>query len=535
MKRSTRKSRSLHVRVLPGCLAIALGIVAPLASTDARATTEARSHDLASVATALPAFLSDGEKQTLLMQLQRSQRTPPPVPATSIPVTNCDDAGPGSLRDAVSAAADGDTIDMTSLACSKITLTTGAIAIGLNNLTLQGPNVLGLEIDANDSDRALWHLGNGTLTVNDLTIDHGHKYLSDGDLGNPGGACVFSLGSVVLNNTWTKYCSAASNDVDTAVHGGAVYAQLGVSVSDSLVTDSSATSNAFEARGGGIYTPGSLFLIHSTVSRNSSAGTVATGGGVAVGSLRAGGAPGGAASIKYSTLSGNHGGYFGGGAYLTGNAIVGHSTISGNSSCRGGGVYFVHGANATADASLYSSTVSGNAASCRRGAGGVAIFGEDARFEDSTIAFNTAASNNDTKYGAGVRVFTADTLELQNTIIAGNMTDRGSGPEHDDIGGDPGASLTGANNLIFYPSSLVAPSGTLLLLDPMLRGLAANGGSTATHLPNFGSPVIDAGNNASGATVDQRGPGFPRVLGAAADIGSVEFDLSDVIFQDGFD
>jgi hypothetical protein len=54
-------------------------------------------------------------------------------------------------------------------------------------------------------------------------------------------------------------------------------------------------------------------------------------------------------------------------------------------------------------------------------------------------------------------------------------------------------------------------------------------------MPNFGSPVIDVGNNASGATVDQRGPGFPRIRGPLPDIGAIEFNLSDEIFANGFD
>jgi hypothetical protein len=36
------------------------------------------------------------------------------------------------------------------------------------------------------------------------------------------------------------------------------------------------------------------------------------------------------------------------------------------------------------------------------------------------------------------------------------------------------------------------------------------------------------------ANADQRGAGFPRVLGVSADIGAFE-GTSDVIFADGFD
>jgi hypothetical protein len=57
---------------------------------------------------------------------------------------------------------------------------------------------------------------------------------------------------------------------------------------------------------------------------------------------------------------------------------------------------------------------------------------------------------------------------------------------------------------------------------PQLLPLAANGGPTRTHALTPGSPAIDAGNNLASLTSDQRGAGFPRVVGAAADIGAFE-------------
>jgi len=60
------------------------------------------------------------------------------LPAWAVPpaVTNCDDSGVGSLRyavDAVNGAVSGDTIDMSTLACGTITLSTGAIVVGQKN------------------------------------------------------------------------------------------------------------------------------------------------------------------------------------------------------------------------------------------------------------------------------------------------------------------------------------------------------------------------------------------------------------------
>ena len=57
---------------------------------------------------------------------------------------------------------------------------------------------------------------------------------------------------------------------------------------------------------------------------------------------------------------------------------------------------------------------------------------------------------------------------------------------------------------------------------------------TATHALLPGSPAIDAGNNTRNVGTDQRGDGFPRVLGVSPDIGAFEYD-PDRIFVDGFE
>ena len=70
--------------------------------------------------------------------------------------------------------------------------------------------------------------------------------------------------------------------------------------------------------------------------------------------------------------------------------------------------------------------------------------------------------------------------------------------------------------------------------DPRLAPLAMNGGPTPCHMPFADSPVIDGGTNLLGLAWDQRGEGHPRVVGAAADIGAVEYP-GDVIFGNGFE
>ena len=60
-------------------------------------------------------------------------------------------------------------------------------------------------------------------------------------------------------------------------------------------------------------------------------------------------------------------------------------------------------------------------------------------------------------------------------------------------------------------------------IDPKLGPLQNNGGPTFTHLPAWDSPAVDGSDPAMG--MDQRGPGFLRVVNGRADIGAVEVQV----------
>jgi len=53
-----------------------------------------------------------------------ARATMAPKPHAVLSVTNCNDSGTGSLRDAIASAASGDTIDLDGLTCAAITLIT---------------------------------------------------------------------------------------------------------------------------------------------------------------------------------------------------------------------------------------------------------------------------------------------------------------------------------------------------------------------------------------------------------------------------
>src|SRR5690349_3295338 len=128
--------------------------------------------------------------------------TPPAhavVPA--VPVLNCDDDGPGSLRQTIADAAPGETIDLTALTCSMVSLTTGYIGIAQDDLTLIGPGASQLAIDAGSTSGVLRHTGVGTLSVTGLTISHGHYAGA-----TPHGGCLYSAGNVSLAGSTVAYC-----------------------------------------------------------------------------------------------------------------------------------------------------------------------------------------------------------------------------------------------------------------------------------------------------------------------------------------
>jgi hypothetical protein len=139
----------------------------------------------------------------------------------------------------------------------------------------------------------------------------------------------------------------------------------------------------------------------------------------------------------------------------------------------------------------------------------------------STLSSNSASS------GGGIFSFSAGTLSLHNTIVAGNRSSPDSGP---DINGR--AQSGSSYNLVgIADSTLTGISdgsqgnqiGTLdSPIDPLLGPLQDNGGPTQTMAVLPGSPARAAGDPTDAPEWDQRGPGFPRVVNGAMDIGAYQ-------------
>src|SRR5205809_1382374 len=81
-----------------------------------------------------------------------------PAHATTILVTNTNDNGPGSLRQALVNANDGDTIDATGIS-GVITLTSGELLVD-KSVTINAAGADVLAVDGNASNR-VFHIGSG--------------------------------------------------------------------------------------------------------------------------------------------------------------------------------------------------------------------------------------------------------------------------------------------------------------------------------------------------------------------------------------
>ncbi len=490
--------RNLRRTRLAGCLAAALAVAC--GSADA--------------ASDRPSWWKRPAPSDIARSWQPSPRALPNIPAGAIVVQNCDDSGSGSLRDALATATSGDTIDLTQLSCSQITLTTGSLAITQPDITLQGPGAADLSISGNDIYSPLRQNVQGSLYVNDLTIEHG---LEDGGTGDGKGGCIYG-DQVVLTNSVVQYC-VVTTDGSSGARGGGVYAFSGANLTNSSVIDSSAIAGP-QAYGGGVFSVGHAHVTGSFIGGNYS--TFEAGGLFASYGL----------VVSYSTFDSNNAHHCAG-LCAEGGITIANSTISNNQATGLAGGALLYAPYRAAPVMILSSTVSGNSA---YSLGGVLILrGEDidgGLIANSTIAFNHEDIAARRGAGLGLLGHTVNGFSLESNIIANNTYGASSNP--DDFAAGANVVITGANNLVGY-STVPLPSGTILGEDPLLAPLASNGGPTATHMLLSGSPAIDTGNNNAFATFDQRGTGYPRVVGSAPDIGAYELDAEDVVFSNGFD
>jgi hypothetical protein len=275
-----------------------------------------------------------------------------------------------------------------------------------------------------------------------------------------------------------------------------------VTINHLTVTGGNMTSA--DEYGGGIHVAGNLTLNDSTVTGNTVA---ASGGGIYVRDV-------GMLTVNRSTVSGNTAGVEGGGLFNDGVLAISNSAISGNTAPNSSGGGLVN--SGAGGLTLHNSTISGNSAGQH---GGGLVLGGSATLDSVTVANNTSVS-----FGAGVYPKGVGVITMTNSILADNTsTDYSAGSGAVDCGSIGGNhTWAQSHNLVEDGDTCritaAGVNNTIEGVDPQLGPLADNGGSTLTHAPLDGSPVVDAGSTT--LTVDQRG--VTRPFDVNDDIGAVE-------------
>lgn len=466
-------------------------------------------------------------------------------------VTNLNDDGPGSLRQAIinaNVAIGHDSVTFAdSLTGQTIFLSSGQLAItdsltidgdlnkdGTADITVQretnAPSFRILSVD--DGDNTIEQ----TVLLEGLIIANGRITFNSDD----GGGGIRNHENLTIVNSLITGNSTVGLDVSyyyspiPDVDGGGIWSNGTLTLRNSTVSNNSASG--YYTDGGGIWSQGRLTIENSSISGNSTGPSeFANGGGDGGGIFNAGGI----AEIKNSTISGNlaFGSYRGGGICNdNGDLIITNSTIDNNRirgpRSRGGGIF-----QGTGGGNLFviSSTISNNYSTYN--GGGI-------HNDSSATISNSTISGNSTYYlGGGINSF--GSLKVRNTTITNNHSFRSNQGDGILVSGsiEMVSSIVAGNELedviIYSSNSFVSLGNNLIgagkgigffnqpgdivgITNPALEPLADNGGLTQTHALKAESLAIDAGSNPDKLATDQRGIGFSRLVNGQVDIGAFE-------------
>jgi hypothetical protein len=378
-------------------------------------------------------------------------------------VTNLNDSGAGSLRDAIAA---GGTVTFAPGLHGTINLTSGHLHIG-SNVSINGPGAGVITVNGNKTD-IVCDVDSGTqVSISGLTLTNG-KGSEGGAIEENAANCVLTISNCVISgNTATSNgggaisvsgngaklsltgCTLNNNTspFDGSSGGGAILTHGQNVTLTSCVLMNNSDGSADEG-GGAIQTQGgNLIAVHCNISNNTAAG-LQNAGGI--------GTEGGNVTLTDCTLNGNKGTNSsgdseGGGAMNTegGNVTVLRCTINNNIAAGqlDGGAILSEGGNV----SVTDSSVSGNQATgTESGGGAINSEGGNVTVVRSTLNNNTTPGLED----GGAILSSGGNVSLTDSALIGNRaTGTGGGPEGRTSEGG-GAIETEGGNVIGVRSTI---------------------------------------------------------------------------------